>query len=135
MNVIHTYTRQQALADGVLVDIDRLGTLRTEAGIRFPAALTSRLFEEVIKPPSGTEEDGQSLNGRLWDTLWMLGCAMRGAISHQRLPGPGPGQTVLYPCLFVMERGKRAVEKTIKAVCGPGDQGEPVLTLMLPEED
>jgi hypothetical protein len=23
----------------------------------------------------------------------------------------------------------------LKAVCGPGDQGEPVLTVMLPEED
>ena len=24
---------------------------------------------------------------------------------------------------------------TLKAVCGPGEQGEPVITVMLPEED
>lgn len=24
---------------------------------------------------------------------------------------------------------------TLKAVCGPGDEGEPVVTLMMPEED
>ncbi len=24
---------------------------------------------------------------------------------------------------------------TLKAVCGPGDQGEPVITIMLPDED
>jgi hypothetical protein len=24
---------------------------------------------------------------------------------------------------------------TLKAMCGPGDQGEPVITIMLPEED
>jgi len=29
----------------------------------------------------------------------------------------------------------RARLVTLKALCGPGDDGEPVITIMLPEED
>ena len=36
-DVIHSYTRQQAIADGVLVELDP--KLCQEAGIRFPVAI------------------------------------------------------------------------------------------------
>ena len=38
--VIYTYTRAQAIEDGVLVDVS---TLAAEAGIRYPTAVTRGL--------------------------------------------------------------------------------------------
>ena len=44
------------------------------------------------------------------------------------------GQTTLPVRLRIRQRaGHRLV--TLKAVCGPGDDAEPVITIMLPEED
>jgi hypothetical protein len=36
--------------------------------------------------------------------------------------------------LYVME-GRKMNKVKLKALCGPGDNGEPVITIMLPEED
>ena len=40
--------------------------------------------------------------------------------------------------LYRVPRGGRGVKPRLtmlKAICGPGDQGEPVITIMLPGED
>jgi hypothetical protein len=130
--VISTYTRAQALEDGVLVDVDALSpTMRDELGFKFPIALTTRLFEEVIKPDAKAEGGGQSIEGRLWDALWMLFNGIRGL--GKTTQGPGPCQTTMYPCGFTMNG--RQKELTLKAICGPGDNMEPVITIMLPDED
>ena len=34
-----------------------------------------------------------------------------------------------------MQSANRHVAVELKAVCGPGDKGEPVVTIMLPDED
>jgi len=130
--VISTYTRAQALEDGVLVDVDKLSpTMRAELGFKFPIALTQRLFEEVIKPDATGEANCQSIEGRLWDTLWMLLNGIKGM--GRTYNGPGPCQTTEYPCGFWLNG--RVKELTLKAICGPGDEGEPVITIMLPDED
>ncbi|MEW6586644.1 MAG: DUF6573 family protein, partial [Nitrospirota bacterium] len=47
--VIDTYSRAEAIADGVLVDVT--DTAR-EAGILFPVAVTRSVLEEYIEPSS-----------------------------------------------------------------------------------
>jgi Family of unknown function (DUF6573) len=44
--VIHTYTRAQALADGALIDISPLAT---EAGFRYPVAVTAAVWH-ILEP-------------------------------------------------------------------------------------
>ena len=39
-----------------------------------------------------------------------------------------------YDVIFLNEQLEHETV-TLKAVCGPGDEGEPVLTIMLPHED
>ena len=129
--VICTYTREQALEDGVLVDVTEMAR---EAGFTFPVALTQRLHAEVITPDPRAAAEGQSVDGRLWDALHMLHMAIKGALPCTTTPGPGPGQTTLYQCYFIMKRRQRKL-LTLKAVCGPGDNMEPTITLMLPDED
>lgn len=130
-DVISVYTRAQALEDGVLVDVSEMAQ---EAGFKFPVAVTSRLFNEVITPDPRAEAEGQSVDGRLWDALHMLHMAIKGVLPSKTMRGPGPGQTTLYQCYFIMKRRQRKL-LTLKAVCGPGDNMEPVITLMLSEED
>lgn len=118
--VISTYTRAQALADGVLVDVS---TTAKEAGIKFPVAITQALYHGVIAPDPRAV--GQDVDGRLWDALYMLRNEIR--------RGNG-GAVVVYRCYFVMKARQRRL-MTLKAVCGPGDNAEPVITIMLPDED
>jgi hypothetical protein len=122
-DLIYSYTRQQALADGVLVDATDLAC---EAGFVFPVALTETLYHSYIVPALGLVAEGQSIQGRLWDLLFVLRFAI--AKAHN-------ADTVLFTVLFLMSSGATPVPIELKAICGPGDDGEPVLTIMLPDED
>lgn len=120
--VISGYSRAQALEDGELVDVS--STAR-EAGIIFPVAVTRALWDGYITPDERSRPFGQSEAGRLWDTLWMLRMAIRRLQAQQEIH---------YRLYFIMKARQRRLV-TLKAHCGPGDQGEPVITIMLPEED
>lgn len=118
--IISSYSRAQAIADGVLVDVSE--TAR-EAGYRHPVALTHAVFESCVRVPEGV--GCQDEPGRLWDILWMLRCA----IAASR----GESELAFKVLVHNDESGPRPVR--LKAICGPGDQGEPVLTVLFPQED
>ncbi len=120
--VIYAYTRAQAIEDGVLIDVS---SVAKEAGIKFPVAMTSTVWGEYVEVPEGVS--CQDERGRLWDILWMLRCnAKRG------------GDTVFFK-LYVRNHNRERLTGrdlvTLKAVCGAGDTPEPVITIMLPDED
>lgn len=121
-DIIFQYTRQQAIDDGVLVDVS--ATAR-EAGFKYPVAVTSRLWHEWIVPDQASRAGGQDENGRLWDVLWMLLLAIKRSES---------GSELRYQVLFLVD-GRRHEEVTIKSVCGPGDDLSSCITIMLPDED
>jgi len=123
--VISVDSRSQALADGVLVDTSDLAR---EAGFVFPVALTETLYHSYIVPALGLVAEGQSITGRLWDVLNVLRYTISKAKSRNT-------DTILFKVLFLMSAGADPVPIELKAVCGPGDDGEPVLTIMLPDED
>jgi hypothetical protein len=64
-DLIHSYTRADALRDGVLIDVSP--TAR-EAGIRYPVALTRAAWGRCVAVPPGVLCQDES--GRLWDVLW-----------------------------------------------------------------
>ena len=119
--VIYAYTRAQALEDGVLVDVRETAK---EAGIKFPVALTATVYGQYVEVPEGVT--GQDESGRLWDILWMFRCAA----------AKFDGSTLLFK-LHVRNINQDVTPPlvTLKAECGPGDDAEPVITIMLPEED
>lgn len=126
--VVSSYTRQQALADGVLVDVSAMAW---EAGFKFPVALSRAAWEDCV---AWTDEDSarqthQDQDGRLWDVLWMAWVKVR--IS------PKAGSVVRYALLRIPRNGAatEAVKTELKIVLSNGDDGEPVLTIMLPDED
>lgn len=130
--VISAYTRADALRDGVLVEIPP--DLCREAGFTVPVAVTASVWD-LIDPGNLDEMPGQSVTGRTWDLLWMCGCAARAAQGQHR-------STILFRCAFLLsETAPGGVvitahqTATLRATCGPGDDGEPVITIMLPGED
>ena len=128
MPVIFSYTRKQAIEDGVLVD---LTPFAKETGFKISVACTAAVWHEYVVPPEKMKQWGQSERGRAHDLLWMLFVAIR----SRKTKAPAEGEDLLsYEVLFPQEPGKTVTVK-FKAICGPGDDGEPVLTLMLPTED
>jgi len=119
--VIFSYTREQAIEDGVLVDVSEVAK---EAGIRYPVAVTRALWDGYIVPPEKTRASGQSEAGRLWDTLFMFA-------HHAR---HSEGSLFYYRVTYLNEKDQHETV-TLKAHCGPGDDAAPVVTLMLRHED
>ncbi|MCI0689216.1 MAG: hypothetical protein L0Y54_18585 [Sporichthyaceae bacterium] len=128
--VIHTYTRAQALADGVLIAADP--AMVRDARLRYPVALTAAAWADCVAwtdADNDRKDTCQDEAARLWDVLWMtrhaisrhVGHTQRQPVQLERVPRRGPG---------VLPR-----TVTLHVVIGPGDHAEPVLTIMLPDED
>lgn len=126
--VISRYTRADALADGSLVDVTETAK---EAGFLFPVAVTQATWldcvawgatEKANKPQALQDEAG-----RLWDVVYMAFLAARSnreasrlEFSVYRVPTEG--------------RGLKARPVSLVLHIGPGDSGEPVITIMQPLE-
>ena len=128
-HIIFTYSRAQALDDGVLVDVTETAK---EAGFRFPVALTEAAWIDCVQWDEETRKRKpilQDENGRLWDVVWMAMFSIKlGKVTEEnnlynfyRVPAYGESRS--------------AEEVTLKIVMGPGDEAEPVMTIMLPNED
>jgi hypothetical protein len=118
--IIYSYTRKQAIDDGVLIDVTELAK---EAGFKCPVAFTSSVYERHLRVPEDVVDMDET--GRLWDVLWLP--------RYAALQYPEKSQV-----LFKLseQKGNNEMEiVTLKAICGPDDEGEACLTVMLPEED
>lgn len=126
--VIHSYSRADALRDGELVELPE--AVCREAGFTVPVAATRTVWESYIHWPD-TESGLQMESGRLWDVLWMARNAGLRSRNTDRIEYQ----------LHVVPRGEDASDDhmpplvTLVLHIGPGDQGEPVITIMQPGED
>jgi len=121
--VIYAYTRSQAVADGVQVDVTKTAQ---EAGIKFPVFLTRAVFDKYVAVPEGVT--GQDEAGRLFDLVWMT----RYAIIRSR-----PGVQRIPVAFYVRNDNHAAKLVKIIAECGPLDIDDPrpAITLLLVDED
>lgn len=127
-DIISVYSRSDALRDGVLIEADP--ALCREAGILWPVAITDHLWG-YVSPDNLEAMPGQSVTGRLWDLLWVFR-------STAKSPQWKGADRLRFRVVFQMKTGKtrpRRETVTVIGACGPGDDGEPVITLMLPEDD
>jgi hypothetical protein len=120
-DLIHSYTRAQAIEDGGLVDVTETAK---EAGFKVHAALTAAAWGDCVAWGShlGTHQDEA---GRLWDVLTM---ALHAARTHR-------GDRAEFTVLRVPRGGLQAEPVRLVVHVGPGDAGEPVVTIMQPGED
>uniref|UniRef100_I2Q4G7 Uncharacterized protein n=1 Tax=Desulfovibrio sp. U5L TaxID=596152 RepID=I2Q4G7_9BACT len=121
-NVVYSYTRAQAISDGVLVDVTE--TARA-VGFKVHTVLTATLYRGYVVPPAGLEPEGQSVAGRLHDALTLALFAARASKGTDR---------VYFKVDFLMAPGKTETVDIIAHI-DPGDTPAPVLTIMMPEDD
>lgn len=129
---ISVYTRAQALEDGTLCD---LTPIAPRYGFKIPMACTSAVWHTIewrgdIEARK-QDSTGQSTEGRLHDLMMMAGLAAQAAARKE------PSHIVEVKVLLVPTLGSvvKPLEETFVLVVSGGDNGEPVLTLMLPGED
>jgi hypothetical protein len=137
--MVFSYTRAQAIEDGVLVDLTADAEnklLIREAGILLPVAMTTTAFMETVllgttETPDGefVFPAGQSLKGRLWDLLMVLRYSIRAANRS------GDTDRVHFKVNVKPCEGRPSKTVALWCQCGPGDSGESVLTIMLEGED
>lgn len=120
-DLIHRYTRADALEDGTLVDVTKTAK---GVGFRIPVALTWTAWSDCV---AWAEEDNERViyqdeSGRLWDLLWMAINAARRNTEASRLE---------FKVLRVPRdsRTGQPVSVTLVMDIGPGDQGEAVITI------
>lgn len=123
MTFIYTYTRVQAIEDGVLVDVSKMAK---EAGIKHPTAFTTRVWVQCVQVPA--DVPGQDETGRLWDILWCF----RWAVSQQVA---GTANELQFRVGVQNDADGEPQLVRLKAHCGPGDDPKPVITIMFPDED
>lgn len=114
--IIHSYSRRQAIADGVLIDVTEAARAERFA---LPMAFTSSVYALAVLGPAGSGD----APARLGEVLSGLHRHVRGnrlerATDRLAYDLPMPGGTL-----------------RVILHCGPGDDGEPVLTVMQPDED
>ena len=112
---IFSYSRAQAIEDGVLVDLCQLDPIRR--AFKYPVACTDAVWSII---EAATKQAHQDLNGIAHDIATMAYLAIR--LSDG-------GDTVNFK---VSIAGKTHI---LKMHIGPGDTEAPVMTLMLPSED
>lgn len=133
--VVYSYTRAQAIEDGVLVDMSQAVT---PCPFKYPVAMSRAAYEATIAAggrwvanTEGSEDlelpGGQDPTGRFHDVCSVLLHAIRRAT--------GPTDHIWFRVLVDVHGNgqRRAVE--LYSVCGPGDDGAPVITIMLRGED
>ena len=119
--VIFSYTRAQAIADGVLIDVSDLAK---QVGFRYPVAVTAGVWAECVTKPEGVACPNET--GRLFVLLNMLGMAI---LEHREVDRVDFD----VPVGNDHREGDPPLVR-LYALCGPGDDAEPVITVMLPHE-
>ncbi len=118
-DVIHSYTRAEAIEDGVLIDVSKQAA---EVGITLHTAVTPGVWAELIGNPKweawGTEE--QRLKRLLSDACSEL---------EKR------ESELAFFCIRMNDLEAMVGEIHLRAQRSPGDNLEPVLTVMLSHED
>jgi hypothetical protein len=122
---ISVYTQEQGIRDGVLIPVAKEESIA--AGFPYPVLVTGNLFHSYIEPANLGDMPGQSAKGRMWDILFVL---------YQRALSNKSKSLVEFEVLFLMKKWRVPRHENVRlwAVCGPGDQGEITITIMLPED-
>jgi hypothetical protein len=119
--IIYTYTRAHAVADGYQVDVSKTAQ---EAGIRFSVFLTRAVYDAYVTLPLDVESQDEA--GRLWDILTLLRHAIRQSM---------PGQTRLPFALYVRNDNRRPRLVKLIATCDAldFDNPQPAITVTMPD--
>ena len=110
--IIHS-SRAQAIAEGALIDVSALAR---EAGFRCPVAVSVGAWNECVAGQGATAP-----------------CALLNLLRHSLIPLDGGDKQVEF-AVDVLNDDRPPPVVRLYAPCGPGDDGEPAITMMLEHE-
>jgi hypothetical protein len=113
---VYSYAREQAIKDGVLVDITMMAK---RAGFSCPIAVTSSVWRLAVR---SFGMNGQSIHGRLWDLLM----ALKTAVNH---PASG-GDRIRFPMIFDNRPVEEYRVERLWAMIQMGDDSKPTIMIM-----
>ena len=123
-DVIFSYSRAQAVEDGVLVDLSTL--CPEEAKLYKHNVCCTAAVWAIIDQAVNNKKHHNDLKGVVWDLMFMS--------TRARVNRAGSDASTCYFQCIIKGAGRKSLF-TFKLVCGPGDSAEPVITIMLPDED
>lgn len=127
--VIHAYTRAEAIDDGVLVEIPESAS--RAAGFKVPVAMTATAWGATV----GFGTDLAELLAKATAVLAAAMLEYRQSEHRARMGLSGPvGDRLAFAYDAEREDGGVDIVQLV-LVIGPGDNAEPVGTVMLPGED
>jgi len=112
---VYSYSRKQAIEDGVLVDLSQVDSIKQHW--KYPFACTSAVWAII---ETALEKPGQDVSGICHDISTMAKLAIRGRRDTDQ---------ILFSAII------KPTKFELKLHIGPGDTPAPVLTLMLRYED
>ena len=128
-DVAFGYSRRQALADGVLVDVTRQASpAEMHGGFLVPVAVTATLWAAIEAIPASLAGIADA-RGRLHDVLWMAALAVRRGRNGPRDGGPSLTFAIHLPIA-----GTRKRTQQLRVDVGPDDGGMPCVTIGFPED-
>lgn len=131
-DMIHSYSRADAIEDGNLVDVSECAkhAAGNMMGFKVPVAMTSAAWEALVAWHDGTNPLGAILEEekRLDDVLLVALEAAARERNERYI-------NFIVDVIEQSETGSIVVPKHVVMTIGPGDTPKPVITIMLPEED
>ncbi len=123
--VIFSYTRAQAIEDGVLKDVTEWAGSNAILGGGFicPVAFTAKLWNAVQSIPANRSD--QDVRGRAHDVIWMALVAGRKCSTATE---------VIFQVILPYV-GSDQSEQNLRFVVGPGDSEEMVVTIGFEEDE
>lgn len=119
MAVISSYSREQAIEDGVLVDLTAAFPREANQYYKVNVCCTSAVWNTI----QSAVTESYDVASVVYDVIVMsrFKCRKIDECSH----------------LFVvtLDRYLEGPSTVLKVVCGPGDDAEPVITILEPHED
>ncbi|MFE2999325.1 DUF6573 family protein [Nocardia sp. NPDC059246] len=130
--IAYTYSREQAIASGALRDVSDLAR---QAGFARPVALTEQAWTHAV----AWDHDGalgQSTTGRTLVVLTMARPAIEAAYAAMADADPGSTVRAEFSVLRLVNGSTDTKPHPIALAIhyGPGDNGEPVVTIMRARE-
>lgn len=131
---LHRYTRAEAIADGVLVDVTQAATAGMLGGFAVPVAITAALHQAIQAIPPALEGIAD-VRGRLHDVLWMASVALRRQCAKLFLSPENSAGSIFERFQVVLPyRGTRKRVQTLCLAVDGGDDGRPCVTIGFPED-
>lgn len=132
-DLIFSYTRAQAIADGVLVELKEAAA----QGFKVHTVCTERVWRSVIEwPQANNQLMAQYVREVALLRAAFLAVKAKLAMEKAGIPDPQPERLDFHVRALVFDQGQPETKDVqVYMLIGPGDTLDPVGTIMFPDED